>query len=97
MFIQVIDFHTSRMEEGQKHIDEYLATTEGTRKSRRGILTQDREDKTRYVNIVFFDSYEDAMANSELPETQKLSAALMGLGDGVPSFSNLEVISDKEQ
>jgi hypothetical protein len=96
VFIQVIDFRTERMDEGRKHVDEYRAATEGRRKVQRGILAQDRDDPSHYFNIVFFDSYEDAMRNSEMPETQKLAAALGELTDGQPRFVNLDVVQDQD-
>jgi hypothetical protein len=95
-FIQIIDFHTSRMDEGQAVVDEYLAKTEGRRTAGRGILCQDRDDPTRYLNIVFFESYESAMENSNMPETGELSQKLMALTDGPAAFLNLDVISDRD-
>jgi quinol monooxygenase YgiN len=96
MFIQIIDFETDRIDEGRKLVDEYAATTEGKRTSRRGILAKDRDNNNRYVNIVFFDDYESAMKNSELPETQHLSEKLMKLSTGEPKFYNLDVVDDRE-
>jgi hypothetical protein len=96
MFIQVIDFHTSQIDEGRKHIDEWRAQTEGRRTASRGILARDRDDDTHFFNIVFFPSYEEAMRNSEMPETQALAKELMAIGDGEPTFHNLEVVFDEE-
>ena len=39
---------------------------------RRSIVTRDRNDPERHVLIVFFDSYESAMENSNLPETARV-------------------------
>lgn len=94
MFIQVIDFHTSRIDEGKKAVEEYRAATEGRRTATRGILTKDRDEADHYLNVVFFDSFEDAMKNSEMPETQKLAMTLDGLSDGQTRFLNLEVLED---
>lgn len=94
-FIQIIDFRTSRMDEGRKHVDEYLAKTEGKRTTGRSILCQDRDDPTRYLNIVFFDSYESAMENSNLPETGELAAKLAELSDEPATFLNLDVLEDR--
>lgn len=96
MFIQVIDFRTSRIDEGRKAVEEYRAATEGKRTAKRGILTKDRDEENRYVNLVFFDSYEDAMKNSEMPETNKLAETLMGLSDGPATFLNLEILDDED-
>ena len=96
MFVQLIEFSTDRIEEGRAAVEEYREATEGRRTATRGILAQDRDNPGKYVNIVFFPSYEDAMKNSEMPETQKLSMTLMGLGSGEPRFINLDVIDDRD-
>jgi hypothetical protein len=46
------------------------------------------------VEIIEFPSYEAAMKNSELPETQEISAKMGTLTDGEPTFRNLEVVRD---
>jgi len=94
-FIQIIQFQTDKMEEGRKHVDEYLAATEGRRTVQRSILCRDRDKPDHYVNIVFFDSYEDAMKNSEMPETGQLAAKLAELSTGPQTFSNLEVVFEQ--
>jgi hypothetical protein len=94
VFIQVIDFHTTRIDEGKAAVEEYRAATDGRRTASRAILTKDRDEADRYLNVVFFDSYEAAMKNSEMPETQKLAMTLDSLSDGETRFLNLEVLSD---
>jgi quinol monooxygenase YgiN len=95
MFVQVMDFHTSRMEEGRKLVDEYEAATEGKRTARRAVMCRDREDPNHYINVVFFDSYESAMKNSELPETTHLAEQLGKLLEGEMKFLNLDVVEDR--
>lgn len=97
MFIQVIEFSTDRPDEIKALVDEYLAASEGTRTSRRGILTKSRDDDNSYANIVFFDSYEDAMRNSELPATSHFAEQMMKLCSGPPRFRNLDVVYDADQ
>lgn len=94
MFIQVINFKTAKLDEGRKLADEFRARTEGKRTARQGYLTQDREDSSNLFNIVIFDSYEAAMQNSQLPETQELAGKLAALCDGPPTFYNLEVLEE---
>ena len=96
MFIQIIDFETDNIDEGQKYVDDYRAKTEGKRANRRAILAKDRDKPGHYMNIVFFDDYESAMKNSEMPETQELSERLMGLTKGEPKFLNLDVLRDED-
>ena len=49
------------------------------------ITGSDREDSGRYLQVVFFDSYESAMENSNLPVTE-FAQRMMALSDGPPSF-----------
>jgi hypothetical protein len=95
-FIQIIEYRTSKPGEMQAVADEWAQATEGKRKARRRVLCQDRDNDGRYFNIVFFDSYEEAMENSALPETDRLSKKLMSFADGPPTFYNLDVVDDQE-
>ncbi len=94
-FIQIIEFRTSRFDEGERYVEEYRKATEGKRTTQRVRVCQDRDDPDRYFTIAEFDSYEDAMRNSELPETAKLSEQLGSLSDGPQRFYNLEVVQDE--
>jgi hypothetical protein len=46
--------------------------------------------------IVEFDSYEEAMKNSNDPETSKYAEQMGALLDGAPKFYNLDVRSVME-
>jgi hypothetical protein len=94
-FIQIIEFRTSKIDEVRKLGDEWEAAAGADRKARRRVICEDRDTPGRYFNIVNFDSYEDAMANSNLPVTQQFSEKMMALGDGQPTFYNLDVIEDR--
>lgn len=95
-FVQIIEFKSSRIDEMRKIADEWEAAAGGERRARRRVLCEDRDNQGRYFNVVFFDSYEDAMANSNLPVTQQFSQKMMALGDGPPTFYNLNVLEDRE-
>ncbi len=94
-FVQVIKFQTDRMEEGRQLVEEYRAATDGRRTTQRSILCRDRDNPDHYVNIVFFDSYESAMENSALPETQAMSEKMNEMTTGPIEFMNLEVEWDE--
>jgi hypothetical protein len=94
-FVQIIEFRTSQPDRMRALGDEWEQATEGKRKTRRRVIAEDRENPGRYFNIVFFDSYEDAMENSALPETDALAQKMMPLGEGPPTFYNLDVIEDR--
>ena len=57
--------------------------------------TRDRDASDTYVQIVEFPTYDDAMANSSLPETGEFAATLASLCDGAPSFRNLDVLREE--
>jgi hypothetical protein len=95
-FIQTVEFSTSRPDEVRALVQEYRAGTEGARTAGRGTVCADRDQPGRYITIVEFPSYEDAMKNSELPETSAMAAKLMELCDGPPTFRNLDVIEEIE-
>jgi quinol monooxygenase YgiN len=94
-FIQIIEGHTSRYDE-MKALESQLEDSARDRYTvRRSIRAQDRDDPSHFMVIVFFDSYESAMENSNLPETNEFSQKMMELVDGPPTFHNLDVVEDK--
>ena len=95
-FIQIIEFKTSRIDEFNAALDEWLKRTAGQRAATRGIQTKDRDQRDTYVQIVEFPSYEEAMANSDLPETSAIAAQLASLCDAPPTFRNLDVTRREE-
>ena len=62
---------------------------------RRSIVTRDRNDPDRYLLVVFFDSYESAMENSNLPETAAVRREADGAARRPAQFSDLDVIEDR--
>jgi hypothetical protein len=90
-FIQLIEFKTSRIGELEAVTDEWRERTAGKRTARSGRLTEDRDRPGTYMQIVEFDSYDEAMANSALPETGELSGKIAALCDSPPVFHNLDV------
>lgn len=94
-FVQIIDFKSTDLESVRELTDEWEKSTGGKRTARREILAADRGDPGHYTALVFFDSYESAMENSELPETQAFAQALAALTDGEPVFHDLDVVDDR--
>lgn len=95
-FVQIIEYRTSKIDEMRKVGEEWEAAVAGQTKARRRVMCEDRDNPGRYFNIVFFDSYDDAMENSNAPVTQEFSQRMMALGDGPPTFYNLDVIEDHD-
>jgi hypothetical protein len=94
-FIQIIEARTSRSDELRALADEYEQATEGRRTVRRSIVTRDRNDPDRHLVLVFFDDYESAMENSNLPETGEFAQKQATLLDGPPTFTDLDVLDDR--
>ena len=95
-FIQIIEFTTSRIDELNTALDEWLAQTQGKRLATRGTQTRDRDRANTYLQIVEFPSHEEAMANSDLPETGEFAARLAKLCDQPPTFRNLDVTREDQ-
>lgn len=91
-FIQIVEFKTTKLDEMRERSDQYRQETEGKRTSQKATLSKDRDNENTYFLLVEFESYEDAMKNSELPETQALAEDMAKLGDGPPTFHNLDVV-----
>jgi hypothetical protein len=89
-FVQIIEFTTSR-------IDEIRAMNEQWRQShpdigpRRITVARDRDRENTYCSIVEFTSYDEAMRNSEDPQTGEWAGRMAALCDGDPVFRNLDV------
>lgn len=94
-FVQVIEFRTSKIDEMERVGNEWEAAAGTDSKARRRVLCRDRDNAGRYFNIVFFDSYDEALANSNMPVTQEFSQKMMALADGQPTFYNLDVVEDR--
>jgi len=94
-FIQIIEYKTGRFDEVLALLDGWLGQTQGKRAATRGTLTQDHDEDGSYVQIVEFPSYEQAMANSSLPETTAFASRFAALCDAPPTFRNLDVVRDE--
>jgi quinol monooxygenase YgiN len=90
-FIQVIEYQTSRWDEMQDLLTQYRKDTAGRSTAEKTTVCVDRAAPGRFVAIVEFPSYEAAMENSNLPETEEFAEAVIGLCDAPPVFHNLDV------
>ena len=90
-FIQIIEMRTTNFDEIQQARRANGDATEGRRTLRRSIVARDRKDPERHLVIVFFDSYESAMANSNLPETTAFGEKQTAFLDGSMQFTDYDV------
>ena len=70
-FVQLIDCRTSRFDEMNRLMDTWVEQTKGKRTATHSVIGKDRSDASHFVEIVEFPSYEEAMRNSGLPETDE--------------------------
>jgi hypothetical protein len=91
-FVQIIEMTTTKASEVEELMNGWMAATEGRRSASRSLLTKDRERPDTYVQVVEFPSYEEAMANSALPETTALAENLSDLCVSGPTFRNLDLV-----
>ena len=94
-FVQIIEGRTDKMDELMKLDEEWFAATEGKRTLTRSVVGRDRNDPERFVVLAFFDSYESAMKNSDLPETSEFAERQTKLMKGQPTFIDLDIIDDR--
>jgi hypothetical protein len=92
-FVQIVEFNSTKFEEMQALSERWRKESEGRRARARVMSCRDRDRADRFVVIVEFDSYEEAMRNSALPETDQFSRQMAELADGPPTFTNLDVVS----
>ena len=94
-FVQLIEMRTKHVDEIRKLEDEWEKATEGKRTLRKAMIGRDRNDPECHIVIVFFDDYDSAMANSNLPETQALGEKQFALLEGPPTFTDLDIIDER--
>jgi quinol monooxygenase YgiN len=90
-FVQLIEFHTDRIEEVEALTHEWMDAIGSARTARWEILGTDHDHPHRYVQIVQFPDHAAAMANSEHPVTSRFAERLLKLCDGTAQFTNLDV------
>lgn len=93
-FVQIIDCRTDHLDELNGLMDRWAEQTEGRRTADHAMVATDRSDPRHVVEIVEFPSYEAAMRNSGLPETDRIYREMVALCDAPPTFTDLDVVRD---
>ncbi|MEV6394155.1 ester cyclase [Streptomyces sp. NPDC051907] len=94
-FVQIIDCKTDRSDDMGRLMDQWVEQTKGRRTATHSLIGKDRSDG-HVVEIVEFPSYEEAMKNSQLPETDRIFQEMVALCDGMPTFTDLDVVRDDQ-
>jgi quinol monooxygenase YgiN len=92
-FIQIIELQTSKIGEVDALAEQLVKEGGKAFLARRATTTEDRDNPGHYSIIVEFDSYEQAMKNSDSELVNRYSERLGALVDAPPSFRNLDVVS----
>ncbi|MFI1175830.1 hypothetical protein [Streptomyces melanogenes] len=98
-FAQIIDFETERADEMRELIRQYEETARAQGRKLGPVhrtLLRDRANPNRYLAVVEFDSYEEAMANSDAPETAELAKQLAALSTRPPAFTDCDVAESED-
>ncbi|MEU9283352.1 ester cyclase [Streptomyces sp. NPDC048275] len=95
-FVQLIDCKTSRFDEMNRLMDTWADQTKGKRTATHNIIGKDRSDASHFIEIVEFTSFDEAMRNSNLPETDKIFREMVALCDEMPTFTDLDVVRDEQ-
>ncbi|CAM5377345.1 ABM domain-containing protein OS=Kitasatospora aureofaciens OX=1894 GN=GCM10010502_66470 PE=4 SV=1 [Kitasatospora aureofaciens] len=95
-FVQIIDCRTDRLDDLNQLMDSWVEATNGTRTASHAVVGTDRSDSRHVVEIVEFPSYEEAMRNSRLPQTDRIFREMVALCDAPPTFTDLDVVRDMQ-
>jgi predicted ester cyclase len=95
-FVQIVDYKTRQFDDMNALMDKWAEQTKGKRTATHSLIGKDRTDSSHYVDIVEFPSHEEAMENSRLPETDKIFQEMVALCDGIPTFSDFDVVRDEQ-
>ncbi|MHC3468600.1 hypothetical protein ACYF6T_07790 [Streptomyces sp. 7R007] len=92
-FVQIVDFETDRMEE-MRELSQEMEATLGDREGgpTHRLVLRDRANPDRYLVVIEFNSYEEAMQNSNHPETTKFAERMAALCTRAPSFTDCDVV-----
>lgn len=96
-FVQIVDFETDRFHEMRAVADEAdkrFAGRAGGPTHR--LVLRDRNNPGHVLVVIEFDSYEDAMRNSQDPETGKMAEQMAALCTRPPTFTDCDVLDMTE-
>jgi hypothetical protein len=95
-FAQIIEFTTTRIDDFNARLDDWMVKTEGHRIPHRAVLRRDRDAENVYLLMVEFASHEQGMENSTRPETGEFAAFLAQISSVEPlKFRNLDVVGEE--
>ncbi|CAL9414115.1 hypothetical protein [Streptomyces sp. enrichment culture] len=96
-FVQIIDFETERLDEMEQIFEEAGQRMAGrTGGPTHRMLLKDRDNPRRYLALIEFDSYEEAMSNSDDPQTGRMAERLGALCIGDRVYTNCDLVDARD-
>ncbi len=92
-FIQIMEFETSKIDELEKLMKTFQEERGDALLATKATITEDRSRPGRYFVIVEFDSYEEAMRNSNDPVTSEYAEKVSAILKAPQIFHDLNVRS----
>ena len=92
-FIQIMEFETSKIDELETLMKTFQEERGDALLATKATITEDRARPGHYLVIVEFDSYEEAMKNSNDPVTSEYAEKMTALLTGQQIFHDLNVRS----
>lgn len=93
-FIQLIEYWTDRFDEVDSLLTDWITDSQGQRTATRTRIGQDRHDRQHYIELLEFNSVEDAERNSQLPVTDAIHQRFVPLCSRGPIFTDLLIHRD---
>jgi hypothetical protein len=96
-FVQIVDFETDRFDEMRALADEAEQRIAGRSDGpTHRLVLRDRNKPGHVLVVIEFNSYEEAMRNSEDPETTKMAQQMAALCSRPPSFTDCDLLDMTE-
>ncbi|WP_329340435.1 hypothetical protein OG866_33100 [Streptomyces sp. NBC_00663] len=96
-FVQIIDYETDSIEEmqelGRQAEQRFAGRADGPTHR---LVLRDRSNPNRYLVVIEFNSYEEAMRNSNDPDTGKFAEQMAALCTKAPTFTDCDVVDITE-
>ena len=92
-FVQIMEFETLRIDEVEALSKKMQLERGDALLASKATITEDRDRPGHYFVIVEFDSYEEAMKNSNDPVTSEYAEKITAMLEGPQIFHDLDVRS----
>jgi hypothetical protein len=92
--VQLIEYWTDRFDEVDSLLTDGITDSQGQRTATRTRIGQDRHDAQHYIEVLEFNSVEDAELNSRLPVTDAIHQRFVPLCSRGPFFTDLLIHRD---